>query len=229
MGPTYGRSVTISFQTEGFKLLGLSAERQVPRCVGTSYGCLKTNYRQMKFKSNKQQEESANVSKVTVLSLGFELTGDIISKSDIRADGILVGSIRTDKKVVVGEKASITGDIIASEISISGEVVGDLYITGETTVYATASVSGNIVTEEVHIHKGAKVDSSIKTVSREAVEAASKNSKVNAVSREELYSIMEEKKSKPKVEEKPQRQVEEVKETKSDLSDEFTRNFPRTW
>lgn len=52
----------------------------------------------MKFGSNKQQNKEANVGKVTVLSMGFELTGDIISKSDIRADGILVGSIRTDKK-----------------------------------------------------------------------------------------------------------------------------------
>lgn len=190
----------------------------------------------MKFKSNKQQEESANVSKVTVLSLGFELTGDIISKSDIRADGILVGSIRTDKKVVVGEKASITGDIIASEISISGEVVGDLYISGETTIYSMASVSGNITTQEILIQKGAKVDSAIKTVSKELVEAASKHSKVNAVSREELYSIMEGRKSHMEERMSPEKNVEKVvkvteerNEEKSSLSDDFTRNFPRTW
>ncbi|WP_035806857.1 bactofilin family protein [Lunatimonas lonarensis] len=185
----------------------------------------------MKFKSNKQQEESANVSKVTVLSLGFELTGDIISKSDIRADGILVGSIRTDKKVVVGEKASITGDIIASEITISGEVVGDLYISGETTIFSSASVSGNIITEEILIHKGAKVDSSIKTVTKEMVQSASKNSKVNAVSREELYSIMEEKKSKAKATEieKPQPPKNERIKEKPDVATDFNPNFPRNW
>jgi cytoskeletal protein CcmA (bactofilin family) len=185
----------------------------------------------MKFKSNKQQEESANVSKVTVLSLGFELTGDIISKSDIRADGILVGSIRTDKKVVVGEKASITGDIIASEITISGEVVGDLYISGETTIFSSASVSGNIITEEILIYKGAKVDSSIKTVTKEMVQSASKNSKVNAVSREELYSIMEEKKSRVKAPEieKPQPPKNERIKEKPDVAADFNPNFPRNW
>lgn len=185
----------------------------------------------MKFGSNKQQNEAANVSKVTVLSLGFELTGDIISKSDIRADGILVGSIRTDKKVVVGEKASITGDIIAAEISISGEVVGDLFINGETTIYSSAKVSGNITTQEIYVHKGAKLNSTIKTVDEETIKLASKNSKINAVSREELYSIMDEKKSKQnkEVETKAKRAEPKFIEDDTESGDEVNRNFPRTW
>ncbi|WP_158861553.1 bactofilin family protein [Lunatibacter salilacus] len=187
----------------------------------------------MKFGSNKQQDDGGNVSKVTVLSLGFELTGDIISKSDIRADGILVGSIRTDKKVVVGEKASITGDIIAAEISISGEVVGDLFIGGETTIYASAKVSGNITTQQIFIHKGAELNSLIRTVDGDAVKSAAKSSKLNTVSREELYSIMDEKKSKiTKEVEKPvqTKRVESNFYTEdSNSKEEFKPNFPRTW
>jgi cytoskeletal protein CcmA (bactofilin family) len=188
----------------------------------------------MKFGSNKQQEDGGNVSKVTVLSLGFELTGDIISKSDIRADGILVGSIRTDKKVVVGEKASITGDIIAAEISISGEVVGDLFIEGETTIYSTAKVSGNITTQHIFVHKGAELNSLICTVDEVAVRSAAKSSKLNTVSREELYSIMDEKKSKQSSKEVekpiPTKRVESNFFTEdSESREEYNPNFPRTW
>jgi cytoskeletal protein CcmA (bactofilin family) len=187
----------------------------------------------MKFGSNKQQDDGGNVSKVTVLSLGFELTGDIISKSDIRADGILVGSIRTDKKVVVGEKASITGDIIAAEISISGEVVGDLFIEGETTIYATAKVSGNITTQHILIHKGAELNSLIRTVDEAAVKSAAKSSKLNTVSREELYSIMDEKKSKLTKEVAKPLQTKRVESNfyteDSESNEEFNPNFPRTW
>src|SRR5690554_8155877 len=105
----------------------------------------------MKFGSSKKDNDVTHAQKVTVLSLGFELTGDVISKNDIRADGILKGNIRTDKKVVVGEKASITGDIVADEISISGVVTGDLFISGDTTIFPNAKVSGNILTNQIFI------------------------------------------------------------------------------
>ncbi|WP_114751682.1 bactofilin family protein [Pleomorphovibrio marinus] len=191
----------------------------------------------MKFGSNKQQEDAAsNASKVTVLSLGFELTGDIISKSDIRADGILVGSIRTDKKVVVGEQASITGDIIAEEISISGEVVGDLYISGETTIYASAKVSGNITTNQIYVHKGAVLNSLIKTLDAESIKSASKSSKINSVSRDEIYSMLDERKTKAASEEKPEkigqpnREASTYSSNEPDKdSDDMGKNFPRTW
>lgn len=123
----------------------------------------------MKFGSSKQNGEEIHANKVTVLSLGFELTGDIIATNDIRADGVLRGNIFTDKKVVVGEQASITGDISADEITISGEVIGDLYINGETTIHATAKVSGNLLTNQVYIHKGAQLNSSIRTQSPESI------------------------------------------------------------
>lgn len=187
----------------------------------------------MKFGSNKQQEDGGNVSKVTVLSLGFELTGDIISKSDIKADGSLIGNIRTDKKVVVGEKASLNGDIIAAEISISGEVVGDLFIEGETTIYATAKVSGNITTNQIFIHKGAELNSLIRTVDGAAVKSAAKSSKLNIESREELYSILDEKKSKlTKATEKSlqTKRVEPKFYTEdSESKEEYNPNFPRSW
>ncbi|HLT08015.1 MAG TPA: polymer-forming cytoskeletal protein [Cyclobacteriaceae bacterium] len=124
----------------------------------------------MKFGSSKKDNDVTHAQKVTVLSLGFELTGDVISKNDIRADGILRGHIRTDKRVVVGEKASITGDILADEISISGEVVGDLYINGETTIHATAKVSGNIITHKITIQTGAEINSCIRTADPAAIQ-----------------------------------------------------------
>lgn len=124
----------------------------------------------MKFGSSKKTDDVTHAQKVTVLSLGFELTGDVISKNDIRADGILRGHIRTDKKVVVGEKASITGDILADEITISGEVIGDLYINGETTIHSTAKVSGNILTHKVTIQTGAEIKSCIRTADPVAIQ-----------------------------------------------------------
>src|SRR5690554_3841059 len=136
----------------------------------------------MKFGSNnkKKSNEIVNASKVTVLSLGFELKGDVVSKNDIRADGKLRGNIRTDKRVVVGEEASVYGNIMADEISISGEVIGDLYINGETTIYATARVSGHILTNQIFIHKGARLASAIKTADIEDIKKEKEKEPVQA-------------------------------------------------
>src|SRR5690554_1685549 len=136
----------------------------------------------MKLGSNnkKKNNEIANASKVTVLSLGFELNGDVISENDIRADGKLRGNIRTDKKVVVGEEASVHGNIMADEISISGEVTGDMYINGETTIYPTAKVSGHILTNQIFIHKGARLESSIKTADVEEIKKEKEKEPVQA-------------------------------------------------
>lgn len=142
----------------------------------------------MKFGNRKINNEEINVSKVTVLSLGFELTGDVISKNDIRADGILHGNIRTDKKVVVGEKASIVGDILAEEISISGEVTGDLYINGETTIYSSAKVSGKILTNQIFIHKGASLNTCIRTDSTENIQKEKESSQLQTVDPNNTFS-----------------------------------------
>src|SRR5690606_14199823 len=157
----------------------------------------------MKFGSSKKSQEIVNASKVTVLSLGFELTGDIISKNDIRADGTLRGNIRTDKRVVVGEKASIIGDILAGEISISGEVIGNLYINGETTIYPTAKVSGNILTHQIFIEKGAQLQTSIRTADPDEIEKEKGTVQLKSPDLEKTFSLInshEEKKKPAEVE-----------------------------
>lgn len=182
----------------------------------------------MKFGKKTIDKEEIHVSKVTVLSLGFELTGDVISKNDIRADGILCGNIRTDKKVVVGEKASITGDIFADEISISGEVNGDLYINGETTIYPTAKVSGNILTNQIFIHKGAALDTSIKTDSPENIQQEKESGRQQTADLNNTFSRIKDR------DEPIEAKVGAVKHTEAEkeivASEEPVRkNFHRNW
>lgn len=186
----------------------------------------------MKFGSKKQYEEEINPSKVTVLSLGFELTGDVISKNDIRADGKLCGNIRTDKRVVVGEKASITGDIFAEEISISGEVIGDLYINGETTIYPSARVFGKILTNQIFIHKGADLDTSIETASLERILQEKGSPKLKSADLEKAFSLIESRSEKK--EQKEEHVEKKVEEEESKIVTEaniepINKNFHRSW
>jgi len=185
----------------------------------------------MKIGSKKQNNEEVHASKVTVLSLGFELTGDVISKNDIRADGLLRGNIRTDKRVVVGEKASITGDILADEISISGVVVGDLFINGETTIYPNAKVSGNILTNQIFIHKGADLNTNIRTASPENIQKEKQSIEFNNVDLEETLSLTEARREKNEQREMlEQKEKAQRKESEEEATVEpINKNFHRSW
>jgi cytoskeletal protein CcmA (bactofilin family) len=186
----------------------------------------------MKFGSSKKDNDITHAQKVTVLSLGFELTGDVISKNDIRADGILRGHIRTDKKVVVGEQASITGDILADEISISGQVIGDLYINGETTIHATAKVSGNILTHKIIIQNGAEINSCIRTADPEAIQKEKESLPLTPPKLEKKFPPSEATVEKKEVASRPEpmrRVVSEVKKEKvEEVIPPISGNF-RSW
>lgn len=189
----------------------------------------------MKIGSNnkKKNNEIVNASKVTVLSLGFELKGDVISKNDIRADGKLRGNIRTDKKVVVGEEASVHGNIMADEISISGEVIGDLYINGETTIYPTARVSGRILTNQIFIHKGARLASSITTADIEEIKKEKEKEPVQArvIDLDQIY-LQKEPWKEPE-QPKPDAVVKQVKKEIPTEAEEIvpvaTKKIHRSW
>ncbi len=188
----------------------------------------------MKFGSNnKKSNDVVNASKVTVLSLGFELKGDVVSKNDIRADGKLHGNIRTDKKVVVGEEAVVYGDIMADEISISGEVIGDLYINGETTIYPSARVSGRILTNQIFIHKGARLESSIRTAEVDEIAREKEKEPVQARVIDLDQSYLKKEALKEPEQPRPEAVVEPVKKVipteTAEAIPTVTKKFHRSW
>ena len=50
------------------------------------------------------------------------INGDVQSKSDIRIDGILKGSVNTKGKLVVGSSGVVEGDVVCENADISGEI-----------------------------------------------------------------------------------------------------------
>ena len=59
-----------------------------------------------------------NVNEVSRVSTGSVIKGEIYSPNDIRIDGTFEGKLKSDGRVVVGEKAVINGVIILSLIHI---------------------------------------------------------------------------------------------------------------
>ena len=73
--------------------------------------------------NNKNMKNSTNnTSVVNMVGGGTVINGDIQAKGDVRIDGILKGSVKTEGKLVVGSSGVVEGDVTCSNADISGEI-----------------------------------------------------------------------------------------------------------
>ena len=59
-----------------------------------------------------KNEQPPQVNEVSRVSTGTEIKGNLTTTSDIRIDGTFEGNISTQGKLVLGENASVKGEII---------------------------------------------------------------------------------------------------------------------
>jgi cytoskeletal protein CcmA (bactofilin family) len=87
--------------------------------------------------------------------IGSDLTvmGNLVSRGEVQVEGEIQGDIH-GTNVVVGEKAKITGAIIAEEVVVRGHVMGS--IRGKRVMLqATSHVEGDVFHQALAIEQGA--------------------------------------------------------------------------
>lgn len=93
---------------------------------------------------------------INLISLGTDITGDIISNGDIRIDGSLKGSLNTKGKVVIGTTGKISGEVICKNSEVSGIVEGKITVGQLLNLKASSKIFGDIVTSKLSIEPGAR-------------------------------------------------------------------------
>lgn len=89
----------------------------------------------------------------SIIGVDLNITGDVISKGEIQIDGEIQGDIHCSS-LIVGEKAVITGSIVANEVTVRGKVIGSLR--GQrVTLQASSHVEGDIFHKTLAIEMGA--------------------------------------------------------------------------
>lgn len=92
---------------------------------------------------------------INLLGPGTEVKGDIISSGDIRIDGKLTGSIKTQGKLVVGKTGVVEGEIQSKNSDLAGIVQGKINVEELLVLKASVSVHGDIFTSKLSIEPGA--------------------------------------------------------------------------
>ncbi|MBG65107.1 MAG: cell shape determination protein CcmA [Flavobacteriales bacterium] len=92
---------------------------------------------------------------INMIGSGTTITGDIVSKGDIRVDGVLKGSINTQGKVVLGQEGTIEGDVVCINADVSGTINAKITVSQLLSLKSSANLNGDIVTNKLSIEPGA--------------------------------------------------------------------------
>jgi cytoskeletal protein CcmA (bactofilin family) len=80
----------------------------------------------------------------TLIGVTSTFTGSIEADGTMRVDGKVIGDIRVTGDCYVGNKATVNGNIEASNVYLAGTVEGNITATGLLKILSTAKLYGNI-------------------------------------------------------------------------------------
>lgn len=89
----------------------------------------------------------------SIISTDLTVIGTLISSGDVQVDGRIEGDIRANA-LVIGDEATIQGDVYAEDAIIRGRVEGGIRAK-KIQLCATARVEGNILHEALSMEAGA--------------------------------------------------------------------------
>jgi cytoskeletal protein CcmA (bactofilin family) len=93
----------------------------------------------------------------SVFDSHIAISGDLETDGALRIDGRLEGSIHRADLIVIGEGASVVGDITAREVIVGGAVTGNIFAAQRTELQSTGIVAGDIRSAAILVHEGGVV------------------------------------------------------------------------
>ena len=106
----------------------------------------------MGIRSHKK-DEIATVDTLIGNRTAFE--GNLISQIDLRVDGGIKGKVECQGDVVVGKEGKIEANIIANNVTIAGEVIGNITARNRLEIISGGKVHGDVETSSLIVADGA--------------------------------------------------------------------------
>jgi cytoskeletal protein CcmA (bactofilin family) len=90
--------------------------------------------------------------------------GDVVSTEDLMIDGQVQGTIELgDHSLTIGPGASVVADLVAKNVTISGELKGNVIVGGKMELKSTAKVEGDISAPHFVMEEGATLSGKVDT------------------------------------------------------------------
>ncbi|MEM6726312.1 MAG: polymer-forming cytoskeletal protein [Bacteroidota bacterium] len=92
---------------------------------------------------------------MSLIAEGTIIEGKISFADDARIDGSISGTVNCSKKLVLGAKSKIEGEMQTGEIHLEGHFAGNLKVHRLAYLGATAKIEGTIHANQVQMESGA--------------------------------------------------------------------------
>ena len=109
-------------------------------------------------------EPTVNVNSISRISAGTVIKGEIQSPYDIRIDGTFEGKVQTKGRVVVGESASVKGDVICENIDLWGKMEGNVFVKNTLPLKEGCVVDGNLNVRKISVELGSSFNGTCRMI-----------------------------------------------------------------
>ena len=113
---------------------------------------------------------------------GTRIEGEIQCESNIRIDGVFVGTLRTAGRLVIGPKGSVQGQVNCEDCELEGRLEGDITVTKLLSLKAKSRLEGDVAYGQLSVEPGAEVVGTCRLVTPNPSSAAKANTKAPATS-----------------------------------------------
>ena len=128
------------------------------------------DFNNLKLNFMAKSEPNLNVNTINRISVGTIIKGEIVSSSDIRIDGTFDGKVQSNGRVVIGESASVKGDIICENLDLWGKVDGNVYVKDTLSLKQGCTVNGNVHIRRFCVELGSTFNGNCKMITEDEFE-----------------------------------------------------------
>ena len=128
------------------------------------------DFNNLKMNFMAKSEPNLNVNTINRISVGTIIKGEIVSSSDIRIDGTFDGKVQSNGRVVIGESASVKGDIICENLDLWGKVDGNVYVKDTLSLKQGCTVNGNVHIRRFCVELGSTFNGNCKMITEDEFE-----------------------------------------------------------
>lgn len=95
---------------------------------------------------------------LSIIGHGMKVVGDIVADGVVKIEGMVTGTVRASRQVLVAKGGEVEGDIDTREAIIGGEVRGAIHASERVELQATSVVHGDIASQRLFVQEGGEIN-----------------------------------------------------------------------
>ena len=100
---------------------------------------------------------------VSIIGPGMRVVGDCETEGTLRVEGVIEGTVRAGKAVVIGKDGAIIGDLITQDAIIGGKITGTVVAESRLELQATCLIEGEIKARRIKLDEGGRINGRVQT------------------------------------------------------------------